>query len=46
MKKQKKLSKYDDTNASPLHHAAGEGQVELMQMIINDSSCEGSKMLP
>ncbi|XP_001493514.2 transient receptor potential cation channel subfamily A member 1 [Equus caballus] len=40
MKKQKKLSKYDDTNASPLHHAAGEGQVELMQMIINDSSCE------
>uniref|UniRef100_A0A8C4MPJ3 Transient receptor potential cation channel subfamily A member 1 n=1 Tax=Equus asinus asinus TaxID=83772 RepID=A0A8C4MPJ3_EQUAS len=45
MKKQKKLSKYDDTNASPLHHAAGEGQVELMQMIINDSSCEALNVM-
>ncbi|KAL2766810.1 transient receptor potential cation channel subfamily A member 1 [Daubentonia madagascariensis] len=38
---QKRLNgKYDDANASPLHHAAAEGQVELMKMIINDSSCE------
>ncbi|XP_032982279.1 transient receptor potential cation channel subfamily A member 1 isoform X1 [Rhinolophus ferrumequinum] len=40
MKKPKKLHKYDDVNASPLHHAAEEGQVELMDMIIHDSSCE------
>ncbi|XP_045882814.1 transient receptor potential cation channel subfamily A member 1 isoform X1 [Meles meles] len=40
MKKPKKLSKYDDMNASPLHQAAAEGQVELMEMIINDSSFE------
>ncbi|XP_029779461.1 transient receptor potential cation channel subfamily A member 1 [Suricata suricatta] len=40
MKKRKKLSKYDDVNASPLHHAAEEGQVQLMEMIINDSSLE------
>nr|XP_019580618.1 PREDICTED: transient receptor potential cation channel subfamily A member 1 [Rhinolophus sinicus] len=40
MRKQKKSHKYDDANASPLHHAAEEGQVELMEMIIHDSSCE------
>ncbi|XP_036120372.1 transient receptor potential cation channel subfamily A member 1 [Molossus molossus] len=40
MKRQKKLNKYDDMNASPLHYAAEEGQVELMEMIINDSSWE------
>ncbi|XP_014647216.1 PREDICTED: transient receptor potential cation channel subfamily A member 1 [Ceratotherium simum simum] len=40
VKKPKKLRKYDDMNASPLHHAAEEGRVELMEMIINDSSCE------
>lgn len=44
MKKRKKLSKYD-MNASPLHHAAEEGQVELLEMIINDSSFEGHRML-
>lgn len=43
MKKPKKLHKYDDANASALHHAAEEGQVELMDMIIRDSSCEGNK---
>lgn len=32
-------------NASPLHHAAAEGHVELMEMIINDSSFEGHGML-
>lgn len=42
MKKQKKLSRYD-VNTSPLHHAAEEGQVQLMEMIINDSSFEGPK---
>ncbi|KAF4022350.1 hypothetical protein G4228_014145 [Cervus hanglu yarkandensis] len=40
VKKQKRLKKYDDVNASPLHHAAEEGQVELMEMIVNESSCE------
>ncbi|ELK02373.1 Transient receptor potential cation channel subfamily A member 1 [Pteropus alecto] len=40
MKKQKKLRKYDDVDASPLHHAAEEGQVELMEMIVSDSPCE------
>lgn len=45
MKKARKLPKYDDVDASPLHYAAEEGQVELMEMIVNDSSCEGSKML-
>lgn len=44
MKRQKKLNKYDDMNASPLHYAAEEGQVELMEMIINDSSWEGNKI--
>ncbi|XDC58401.1 hypothetical protein R6Z07M_009583 [Ovis aries] len=40
VKKHKRLKKYDDVNASPLHHAAEEGQVELMEMIVNESSCE------
>ncbi|XP_006202494.2 transient receptor potential cation channel subfamily A member 1 [Vicugna pacos] len=40
MKKQNRLKKYNDTNASPLHHAAEEGEVELMEMIVSDSSCE------
>lgn len=40
MKKARKLPKYDDVDASPLHYAAEEGQVELMEMIVNDSSCE------
>uniref|UniRef100_A0A287CSH2 Transient receptor potential cation channel subfamily A member 1 n=1 Tax=Ictidomys tridecemlineatus TaxID=43179 RepID=A0A287CSH2_ICTTR len=39
IKNRRKLSKYDDTNASPLHHAAAEGQVELMKTIISGSSC-------
>ncbi|XP_053105352.1 transient receptor potential cation channel subfamily A member 1 [Hemicordylus capensis] len=34
------LSKLDDLNATPLHHAAEGGQLELMQMIIDDSSAE------
>uniref|UniRef100_A0A8C9DLT3 Transient receptor potential cation channel subfamily A member 1 n=1 Tax=Prolemur simus TaxID=1328070 RepID=A0A8C9DLT3_PROSS len=40
IQKQKRLNGKYDTNASSLHHAAAEGQVELMNMIINDSSCE------
>ncbi|MEJ1281567.1 transient receptor potential cation channel subfamily A member 1 [Cricetulus griseus] len=40
MKHRRKLSKYEDENISPLHHAAAEGQVELMKMIIHGSSCE------
>ena len=45
VKKQKRFKKYDDVNASPLHHAAEEGQVELMEMIVNESSCEGNRTL-
>lgn len=45
LKRRKKLKKYDDVNPSPLHCAAEEGQLELMEMILNDSSCEGNKML-
>ncbi|XP_070248118.1 transient receptor potential cation channel subfamily A member 1 [Myotis yumanensis] len=40
LKKPKKPHKYDDVNASPLHYAAEEGDIGLMEMIINDSSCE------
>ncbi|XP_028389671.1 transient receptor potential cation channel subfamily A member 1 [Phyllostomus discolor] len=40
LRRRKKLKKYDDVNPSPLHCAAEEGQVELMEMILNDSSCE------
>lgn len=39
------LSKVDDLNATPLHHAARGGQLELMQMIIDGSSTEGDKKL-
>ncbi|EHB06406.1 Transient receptor potential cation channel subfamily A member 1 [Heterocephalus glaber] len=35
-----KLNKYKEANVSPLHHAAAEGQLELMKMIISGSSCE------
>lgn len=45
MKKQKKIRKYDDVNAAPLHHAAEEGEVELMEMIISDSSCEALNVM-
>lgn len=45
LKKPKKPHKYDDVNASPLHYAAEEGDIGLMEMIINDSSGEGNKML-
>ncbi|KAM8784412.1 transient receptor potential cation channel subfamily A member 1 [Rhynchonycteris naso] len=38
--KKQKLHKYDSVCASPLHYAAEEGQLELMEMIIKDSSCE------
>ncbi|XP_058032168.1 transient receptor potential cation channel subfamily A member 1 [Ahaetulla prasina] len=34
------LKKLDQLNATPLHHAAGRGQLELMQMIMDDSSFE------
>uniref|UniRef100_A0A8D0FME7 Transient receptor potential cation channel subfamily A member 1 n=1 Tax=Strix occidentalis caurina TaxID=311401 RepID=A0A8D0FME7_STROC len=34
------LTKVDELNATPLHHAAEGGQIELMQLIIDDSSCE------
>ncbi|XP_021023070.1 transient receptor potential cation channel subfamily A member 1 [Mus caroli] len=40
IKNRRKLSKYEDENLCPLHHAAAEGQVELMELIINGSSCE------
>lgn len=36
------LTKVDELNATPLHHAAEAGQIELMQLIIDDSSCEGN----
>ena len=35
------LTKVDELNATPLHHAAEGGQIELIQLIIDDSSCEG-----
>ncbi|XP_063155461.1 transient receptor potential cation channel subfamily A member 1 [Candoia aspera] len=34
------LKKVDELNATPLHHAAGSGQLELMQMVMDDSSVE------
>ncbi|XP_037983995.1 transient receptor potential cation channel subfamily A member 1 isoform X2 [Motacilla alba alba] len=34
------LTKVDELNATPLHHAAEGGQIELMQLIIDDSSYE------
>lgn len=36
------LTKVDELNATPLHHAAEGGQIELMQLIIDDSSSEGN----
>uniref|UniRef100_A0A7M4FKT5 Transient receptor potential cation channel subfamily A member 1 n=1 Tax=Crocodylus porosus TaxID=8502 RepID=A0A7M4FKT5_CROPO len=36
------LSKVDQLHATPLHYAAESGQIELMQMIIDDSSYEGN----
>ncbi|OBS60489.1 hypothetical protein A6R68_08386, partial [Neotoma lepida] len=42
IKNRRKLSKYEDESVSPLHHAAAEGQIELMKMIIHGSSCEGA----
>lgn len=45
MKNRRKLSKFEDENMSPLHHAAAEGQIELMKMIIHGSSCEGNQVL-
>lgn len=44
IKNRRKLSKQDE-NDSPLHHAAAEGQVELMEMIITDSSFEVVNMM-
>ncbi|XP_075406952.1 transient receptor potential cation channel subfamily A member 1 [Tenrec ecaudatus] len=40
LKKRCRSRGYDDMNASPLHHAAEEGELELMEMILNDSCCE------
>lgn len=45
VKNRRKLSKYEDESISPLHHAAAEGQIELMKMIIHGSSCEGNQVL-
>lgn len=39
------LTKVDELNATPLHHAAEGGQIELMQLIIEDSSSEGNAHL-
>ncbi|XP_043850025.1 transient receptor potential cation channel subfamily A member 1 [Dromiciops gliroides] len=45
MKNRDGLHKYDELNATPLHHAAAQDQVELLEMIINDSSFEGLNVL-
>ncbi|XP_004602631.2 transient receptor potential cation channel subfamily A member 1 [Sorex araneus] len=45
LKKRRKCCKYEDENAPPLHYAAEEGQIQLMEMIINDSSCETVNMM-
>ncbi|XP_060058243.1 transient receptor potential cation channel subfamily A member 1 [Erinaceus europaeus] len=45
LKKRRKCSRYDDISASPLHYAAEEGQVQLMEMILNDSPCEVLNMM-
>ncbi|XP_039201373.1 transient receptor potential cation channel subfamily A member 1 [Crotalus tigris] len=39
-KNRRRLKKLDRLNATPLHHAAGNGQLELMQMIMDGSSPE------
>ncbi|XP_006880602.1 PREDICTED: transient receptor potential cation channel subfamily A member 1 [Elephantulus edwardii] len=40
VKRKCRSRQYDDMNASTLHHAAADGQVELMEMIVNDSCCD------
>ncbi|XP_004680082.1 PREDICTED: transient receptor potential cation channel subfamily A member 1 [Condylura cristata] len=40
MRKRRSCRKYEDVNASPLHYAAEEGQIQLLEMIINDSCCD------
>ncbi|KAM9198587.1 transient receptor potential cation channel subfamily A member 1 [Dugong dugon] len=40
IKKRSRSSQHDDVNGSPLHQAAAEGQVELMQTIMSDSCCD------
>ncbi|KAG8520495.1 Transient receptor potential cation channel subfamily A member 1 [Galemys pyrenaicus] len=40
MRKRRPCRKYEDVNASPLHYAAEEGQIHLMEMIINDACCD------
>lgn len=45
MKKRRKCSKYEDADAPPLHYAAEAGQIQLMEMIINDSCCESVNMM-
>ncbi|XP_077208275.1 transient receptor potential cation channel subfamily A member 1 isoform X1 [Paroedura picta] len=39
------LNKLDDLNATPLHHAAGQGQLESMQMIIDGSPAEALNVI-
>ncbi|XP_074843185.1 transient receptor potential cation channel subfamily A member 1 isoform X2 [Carettochelys insculpta] len=39
------LSKLDELEATPLHHAAGAGQIELMEMIIDGSSNEALNVM-
>uniref|UniRef100_A0A4X2LR40 Transient receptor potential cation channel subfamily A member 1 n=1 Tax=Vombatus ursinus TaxID=29139 RepID=A0A4X2LR40_VOMUR len=45
MKNRDGLCKYDELNATPLHHAAAQDQIELLEMIINDSQFEGLNVL-
>ncbi|XP_074141587.1 transient receptor potential cation channel subfamily A member 1 [Sminthopsis crassicaudata] len=45
MKNRDNLCRYDELDATPLHHAAAQDQVELLEMIINDSSFEGLNIL-
>ncbi|XP_074058153.1 transient receptor potential cation channel subfamily A member 1 [Macrotis lagotis] len=45
MKNRDGLYKYDELNATPLHHAAAQDQIELLEMIINDSSFEEVNIL-
>ncbi|XP_068955651.1 transient receptor potential cation channel subfamily A member 1 [Petaurus breviceps papuanus] len=45
MKNHDGLYKYDELNATPLHHAAAQDQVQLLEMIINDSQFEGLNVL-
>uniref|UniRef100_F6WSN6 Transient receptor potential cation channel subfamily A member 1 n=1 Tax=Monodelphis domestica TaxID=13616 RepID=F6WSN6_MONDO len=45
MKNRDCLGTYDELNATPLHHAAAQDQVELLEMIIDDSSLEGLNIM-